>query len=63
MTITVKSVSATIHEVTRDGCPTAYLMSAEGLADIETIRNEDARWRAIKSRALAKKPKHEEKKP
>lgn len=60
MTITVAALSEQIREVTRSGCPTAYLLTAEALADVGDVRDEDARWRLVKARALAKRRKREE---
>jgi hypothetical protein len=59
VTITVRSLSEHIREVTRDDSPTAYLLSDEALAEIGDVRNQDTRWKLIKSKALATRKKQE----
>lgn len=61
MTITIRPLSEHIREVTREDCPTAYLLSDEALALIGDVRNEDTRWRLVKSKALATRKKQEQK--
>lgn len=57
--ITVTALSEHIREVTRDGCPTAYLLTDDALAEIGDVGNEDTRWKLCKERALAKRRKRE----